>query len=73
MCREPTTASSRSRCTRLGIVKGQPFAPDERMTRILEEAARIGNGRLRVESFAGADALVDLYFGPQAPDGAEGR
>lgn len=36
----------------LGIVKGQPFAPDERMTGILEEAARIGNGHLRVQSFA---------------------
>jgi hypothetical protein len=36
----------------LGIAKGQPFAPDERMTQILEEAARIGNGQLRVQSFA---------------------
>jgi hypothetical protein len=36
----------------LGIAKGQPFAPDERMTRILEQAARIGNGQLRVQSFA---------------------
>jgi len=32
--------------------KGAPFAPDERMTWILEEAARIGNGQLRVQSFA---------------------
>ena len=27
----------------LGIVKGKPFAPDERMRRILEEAAAVGN------------------------------
>lgn len=36
----------------LGIAKGEPFAPDERMTRILEEAARIANGQMRVQSFA---------------------
>jgi hypothetical protein len=36
----------------LGIAKGRPFAPDERMTRILEQAAQIGNGQLRVQSFA---------------------
>lgn len=36
----------------LGIAKGNPFAPDERMTQILEQAARIGNGQLRVQSFA---------------------
>jgi hypothetical protein len=36
----------------LGIAKGRPFAPDDRMTRILEQAAWIGNGQLRVQSFA---------------------
>jgi hypothetical protein len=36
----------------LGIVKGQPFAPDERMRAILERAAVIGNAQMRVESFA---------------------
>jgi hypothetical protein len=36
----------------LGIAKGEPFAPDERMTRILEEAALIANGQLRVKSLA---------------------
>jgi hypothetical protein len=36
----------------LGIAKGRPFAPDGRMTRILEQAARLGNGQLRVQSFA---------------------
>jgi len=36
----------------LGIVKGQPFTPDARMTRILERAARIGNAQMRVQSFA---------------------
>src|SRR6185312_4854209 len=36
----------------LGIVKGKPFAPDARMTHILEEAAKIGNAEMRVQSFA---------------------
>lgn len=36
----------------LGIAKGRPFAPDERMTQILEQAARMANGQLRVQSFA---------------------
>jgi hypothetical protein len=36
----------------LGIAKGQPFAPDERMTRILEQAARIASAQMRVQSLA---------------------
>ena len=35
----------------LGIEKGKPFNPDARMTAILEKAARIANGQMRVESF----------------------
>ena len=36
----------------LGIVKGKPFAPDARMTKILEQAARMGNAQMRVQSLA---------------------
>jgi hypothetical protein len=36
----------------LGIAKGQPFDPDERMLGILERAAVIGNAQMRVQSFA---------------------
>jgi hypothetical protein len=36
----------------LGIEKGRPFAPDARMTRILEQAARTANAQMRVQSFA---------------------
>lgn len=36
----------------LGIEKGRPFAPDERMTAILERAARLANAQMRVQSFA---------------------
>jgi len=33
-------------------VKGQPFAPDARMRAILEKAAQLANGQMRVQSFA---------------------
>ncbi|HEX4859755.1 MAG TPA: DUF1254 domain-containing protein [Rhizomicrobium sp.] len=36
----------------LGIEKGKPFAPDGRMSRILAEAAKVGNAQMRVQSFA---------------------
>jgi hypothetical protein len=36
----------------LGIVKGKPFAPDARMTRILAQAAKIGLAQMKVQSFA---------------------
>ncbi len=36
----------------LGIAKGQPFTPDARMKRILEQAAKSGCAQMRVESFA---------------------
>ena len=36
----------------LGIEKGKPFAPDERMQGILERAAKIGSVQMRVESLA---------------------
>jgi hypothetical protein len=35
----------------LGIEKGKSFAPDARMTSILEKAASAGNAQMRVESF----------------------
>ncbi len=36
----------------LGIVKGKPFNPDERMKGILEKAAKMANAQMRVQSFA---------------------
>lgn len=35
----------------LGIEKGKPFKPDERMKKILESAARMANAQMRVQSF----------------------
>jgi hypothetical protein len=52
---EPPLADSRAQygdLAALGIAKGQPFNPDERMRRILEEAARTGSAQMRVESLA---------------------
>jgi hypothetical protein len=44
----------------LGIEKGQPFAPDARVRRILENAAKFALEQMRVEGFANArtDCLV---------------
>ena len=36
----------------LGIEKGRPFSPDERMARLLERAARTALDEMRVEAFA---------------------
>jgi hypothetical protein len=36
----------------LGIAKGQPFNPDERMRGILERVAVDANAQMRVQSFA---------------------
>src|SRR3954451_6918589 len=36
----------------LGIAKGKPFAPDARMKRILEQAAKTGLAQMRAQSFA---------------------
>src|SRR5262249_2338354 len=38
----------------LGIQKGKPFAPDARMTGILEKAAKAGRDQLLVSAFASA-------------------
>jgi hypothetical protein len=36
----------------VGIVHGKPFAPNERMRKILEEAAAVGNATARTVTFA---------------------
>jgi hypothetical protein len=37
----------------VGIVHGKPFEPDERMRKILEDAAVVGNATARTINFAG--------------------
>jgi len=46
----------------IGIVKGRPFAPDERMKRILTEAAAVGSATARAISFRPRDK--DFFFYP---------
>ncbi|HKG26105.1 MAG TPA: DUF1254 domain-containing protein, partial [Thermomicrobiales bacterium] len=45
----------------IGIVKGQPFAPDDRMRGILEQAARIGAGISRALAYTPRDPEASFY------------
>lgn len=45
----------------VGIKKGVPFEPDERMLRILTEAAAIANGTARAITYAGRDPEIYFY------------
>ena len=46
----------------IGIVKGQPFAPDARMKKILTDAAAVGNATGRVLNWRSGDALKWAYY-----------
>ena len=46
-----TNAELMGQLAAIGIVKGQPFEPDERMRRILEDAAAVGNATSRALAF----------------------
>lgn len=46
---------------RLGMEKGQPFEPDEQQTRLLTEAAEIGNAAAMVNSFS-RDAVKEKHW-----------
>lgn len=45
----------------LGIVKGSPFQPDERMRRILSDGVRLGDGMARAIMFASRDPEARVY------------
>lgn len=49
----------------IGIEKGKPFAPDARMMRILEDAAKIGAVTARAIAFRIREK--DAYFYPESP------
>ena len=53
-----TDAALLGQLAAIGIVKGQPFEPDERMRRTLEEAAAVGSATSRT-----------LFFDPRATEG----
>lgn len=68
---EPIDAISpevRGAIAAIGIVKGQPFAPDERMKRLLAEAATIGAATARAITYHPRFAGVKIY--PDDPDSA---
>ena len=46
---------------RIGIRKGQPFAPDERMRALLDDAAAVGNATARAMVFQTRDPAATLY------------
>jgi hypothetical protein len=48
----------------IGMEKGKPFAPDERMKRILTDSVAVGNATARSIDFANRDPAVLIY-----PDG----
>jgi hypothetical protein len=50
----------------LGIVKDRPFRPDERMRRILAEAAALGNATSRAISFSARDGEGFRYYGERS-------
>lgn len=45
----------------IGIKKGKPFEPDERMTKILTEAVAVGNAAARAILFASRDPRVKFF------------
>ena len=45
----------------IGIVKGKPFAPDDRMKKTLTDAVGVGNATARAISFRNRDPRVFLY------------
>ena len=47
----------------IGIQKGKPFAPDERMKKILTDAVAVGNATARAVSYRPRDPQVYLYPG----------
>ena len=61
---EPIEALDAERAGQLaaiGIVKGEAFAPDERLRGLLDQAARVGAGIARVLAYAPRDPQASLY------------
>jgi hypothetical protein len=50
----------------IGIEKGKPFAPDARMRKILDEAARVGTAAQRTILFANRDKNVEIWPGSKS-------
>jgi len=51
----------RGQLAAIGIIKGQPFAPDERMKKILTEAVKVGNATARSLSLLPRNPAAYMY------------
>jgi hypothetical protein len=58
---EATDPETRGQLAAIGIRKDRPFAPDDRMRRILIEAAAVGNATARAITFRPRDPRAYLY------------
>jgi hypothetical protein len=65
---EATDAETMGQLAAIGIVKGQPFTPDERLRQLLEEAAAVGNATARALMFQ--PPASDEGIKPFPPTGA---
>ena len=63
----------RGQAAAIGIVKGKPFAPDERMKKILKDAVAVGNATARGIGLAPRDKNAYLYKGKQWYTGFVGK
>ena len=64
LAEEPAEALDAERAGQLaaiGLISGQPFAPDERLRAILTRAAQIGAGIARTVAYAPRDPAAKLY------------
>lgn len=60
---EALDAERAGQCAAIGIVKGQPFRPDERMCRILSQAAPLGAAIARALVYKPRDPAAYIYPG----------
>ncbi len=63
----------RGQAASIGIVKGKPFSPDERMKSILEDAIKVGNASARAIGLSPRDKNAYLYEGKQWYTGFVGK
>ena len=63
----------RGQAAAIGIIKGQPFAPDARLEKILKEAVKVGNATARAIGLSPRDKNAYLYEGKQWYTGFVGK
>jgi len=63
----------RGQAASIGIIKGEKFAPDARMEKILKDAIKVGNATARAISFSPRDKKAYIYEGKQWITGFIGK